>query len=408
MLNGVPVTHTTPIHPSDLLGLSRLAVDGTAGVADVVEAMHSTIAQAAGVIARPAPARMSGTPGLAYQSVRVVTRLVGGVIDAVLAPCIPTPDDGPVSAEREAVLAALNGLVGDYLAVTGNPLAIPMCLRQDGRPLTLEPQALAAAAPPPGNKLLVLVHGLCMNNLQWTRNGHNHGKALSLELGYAPVQLHYNSGLHVSANGREFADWIEALVTHWPIAVRELAIVAHSIGGLVSRSAYYYGKAAGHRWPRHLRWLVFLGTPHHGSWLERGGNWVNLLLGLSPYTEPLARLAKIRSAGITDLRYGNLLDEDWEGIDRFEHSGDLRHAVPLPKGVRCYTIAATTADHIGSELPGDGLVPLNSALGRHNDPRLTLSFAKSRQWVGYGMNHWDLLSHPAVYQQIRNWLAPES
>jgi hypothetical protein len=142
--------------------------------------------------------------------------------------------------------------------------------------------------------------------------------------------------------------------------------------------------------------------------LERGGNWVNVLLGLSPYSEPLARLIKFRSAGITDLRYGNLLDEDWEGIDRFEPSRDLRHAVPLPRGVRCYAIAGTTGKKGGDlsgELLGDGLVGLNSALGRHNDPRLSLSFAKSREWVGYGMNHWDLLSHPAVYDQIRNWLA---
>ena len=211
-----------------------------------------------------------------------------------------------------------------------------------------------------------------MNDLRWTRNGHDHGKALARDLGYTPVQLHYNTGLHVSANGREFADLIEALVKQWPVPLRELAFVAHSIGGLVARSAYYYAKAAGHRWPRQLSRLVFLGTPHHASRLERGGNWVNIMLGLSPYSEPLALLEKFRSAGITDLHYGNLLDEDWEGINRFEQARDLRHAVPLPKGVRCYTIAATTGKKVGDlddELLGDGLVPLNSALGRHKDPR---------------------------------------
>jgi hypothetical protein len=121
-------------------------------------------------------------------------------------------------------------------------------------------------------------------------------------------------------------------------------------------------------------------------------------------------LGKFRSAGITDLRYGNLLDEDWEEIDRFELSRDLRHSVPLPKGVRCYTIAATTGKTVGNlsgEILGDGLVPLDSALGPHIDPRLSLSFAKSHEWVGCGMNHWDLLSHPEVYEQIRNWLASE-
>jgi len=249
-----------------------------------------------------------------------------------------------------------------------------------------------------------------MNDLQWTRKGHNRGEAVARKLGYTPLELHYNTGLHVSANGRLFADLIEVLVKQWPVPLRELAIIAHSLGGLVSRSAYYYGTAARYRWPRRLRKLVFLGTPHHGSALERGSDWVNIMLGLSPYSEPFARLGKIRSAGITDLRYGNLLDEDWKGIDRFEHSGDLRHPVALPKGVRCYTIAATTgkkAGDLGCELLGDGLVPVDSALGRHQDPKRGLPFAKSRQWIGYGMNHWDLLSHPAVYDQIRHWLASE-
>jgi hypothetical protein len=401
---------TTPIELSDLLGLSRLGIGATEKVADLVEAMHSTIAETPGIFGRPRQGRASGTTALVYESVRELTRLVGGGMDTVLAPPISAPGERPLSPEREAVLAALNGVMGDYLAATENPLAIPMRLRRDGQRLTLEPQALAAAIPEAGSKLLVLVHGLCMNDLEWTRNGHNHGKALSLELGYTAVQLHYNTGLHVSANGREFAALMEALVQHWPRPLRELAIVAHSIGGLVARSAYHYGKAAAHRWPRHLRRLVFLATPHHGSHLERGGNWVNIMLGLSPYSEPLARLVKFRSAGITDLRYGNLLDEDWEGMDRFEPSRDLRHRVPLPRGVRCYTIAATTGKKGGDlsgKLLGGGLVGLNSALGRHNDPRLSLSFAKSREWVGYGMNHWDLLSHPAVYKQIRNWLASE-
>ena len=404
------MSKTTPIQISDLLGLSRLAADGTAGVTNLVEAMHSTIAQAPGIFGEPAPGHTNGIPGLTYESVRAVTRLVGGVVDTVFTPFIPMLGERPSSPEREAVLAALNGMMGDYLAATDNPLAIPMRLRQDAQPLKLEPQALAAAIPQPGSKPLVLVHGLCMNDLQWTRSGHNHGNALSLELGYIPVQLHYNTGLHVSVNGREFAALIEALVRHWAVPLQELAIVAHSIGGLVARSAYYYGTAAAHRWPRHLRRLVFIATPHHGSHLERGGNWVNIMLGLSPYSEPFAWFLKIRSAGITDLRYGNLLDEDWQGIDRFEHSRDLRHAVPLPRGVRCYTIAATTGKKGGDlsgEHFGDGLVALDSALGRHNDPRFTLSFTRSRQWVGYGMNHWDLLSHPAVYEQIRNWLASE-
>lgn len=131
------------------------------------------------------------------------------------------------------------------------------------------------------------------------------------------------------------------------------------------------------------------------------------VLGKSFYVAPFARLARIRSAGITDLRYGNLLDEDWIGRDRFHHADDLRRPVPLPQAVDCYTVAATTGKCLGDlkdRLLGDGLVPLESALGRHHDPSLNLVFRKSRQWVGYEMNHLDLLSRLEVYEKIRGWL----
>jgi hypothetical protein len=133
-----------------------------------------------------------------------------------------------------------------------------------------------------------------------------------------------------------------------------------------------------------------------------------MLLGISRYTAPFARLGKVRSAGITDLRYGNLVDEDWEGRDRFERSGDVRRAVPLPNDVACFTIAATTGKQAGDlsdRLLGDGIVPLASALGRHGDPRLALTVPESRQWIGYGMNHLDLLSRREVYARINGWLA---
>ena len=394
----------THVHLSDLVGLNRLATDVTAELTDLAEALHNNIAGSPGLRGTPMQERTSTIAGLVYESVREVTRLVGGTTDVILAQQLGPILDERSSEEREAVLAALNGMMGDYLAATSNPLAISMRLRRNGQPLTLERNALSATVPRPRDKLLVLVHGLCMNDLQWTRKGSDFGAALARDLGYTPVHLHYNSGLHTSTNGRSFAALIETLLQQWPEPLKEFGILAHSMGGLVSRSAYYYGLAAGQAWPQHLRKLVFLGTPHHGALLERGGNWVNVCLGLSPYTAPFARLGKLRSAGITDLRYGNLLDEDWQGFDRFEHAGDLRHPVPLPEAVRCYSIAANVGKKAG-DLFGDGMVPLNSALGRHEDPALTLAFAPSRQWVGYGVNHWELLSQPAVYKQIRRWIA---
>ena len=204
-----------------------------------------------------------------------------------------------------------------------------------------------------------------------------------------------------------FAALLDTLVAALPVPLRELVIIGHSMGGLVVRSACHCGPPR-HAWKRRLRALVFLGTPHQGAPLERGGNVVDMLFGISRYTAPFARLGKMRSAGITDLRYGNLVDEDWQGRDRFERAGDLRCAVPLPDGVQCFAIAATTGKRSGDlsdRLLGDGIVPLSSALGRHQDPRLALSFPESRQWIGYGMNHMQLLARHEVYRQIVGWLA---
>jgi hypothetical protein len=179
------------------------------------------------------------------------------------------------------------------------------------------------------------------------------------------------------------------------------------MGGLVARSACHYGARAKHQWLRRLDKIVFLGTPHHGAPLERGGNWVDVLLSSTAYTAPLARLGKIRSAGITDLRYGNLVDEDWHQRDRFARSVDRRVPVPLPEGVACFAIAASAGKSAG-DLPelliGDGIVPLESALGHHANPKLAVNFEPSRQWVAYGTHHLDLLNRREVYAHIRQWL----
>lgn len=395
---------------SDLRGLSRLTIDAIAGVVDLVEAMHYNIGSVPGFLAGTKPERTSGITGLVYRSIGGAIDLVGHGLDQLLAKLNPLLGARSTWPGREAALAALNGVLGDYLEASKNPLAITMCLRRDGHPLPMAAQALASAIPQAGGKLVVLVHGLCRNDLQWRRQGHDHGAALARDLGYTPVYLRYNTGLHISINGRAFAELLDTLLQLWPVPLGELVIIGHSMGGLVARSACHYGADARHNWLRHLDKLVFLGTPHHGAPFERGGNSVDLLLGISRYTAPLARLGKIRSAGITDLRYGNLVDKDWKRRDRFAHSGDIRRPLPLPNGVQCFNIAATTGKRAGDlsdRLIGDGVVPLASALGRHKDPRLALHLPESQQWIGYGMNHLDLLSRRSVYVRISRWLAVE-
>lgn len=402
------MNHKPGVRPSELREIGRLAVDAVEGVTEIVEDMHLNISRVPWPLGAHTSGRTRGITGLVYRSVRAVTGLVGRSLDALLASLEPLLGAGNSWPGREPLLAALNGVVGDSLAAEESPLAIQMRLRQSGSPLELTRQSLAGAIPRPRGKVVVLVHGLAMSDLQWNRGGHDHGAALARDLGYTPVYLHYNSGLHISENGREFSRLIEELLLKWPVPVEELAILAFSMGGLVSRSACHHGAVAGHAWTRRLGALVCLGTPHHGAPLERGGNWVNAVMGLSPYTAALARMGMNRSAGITDLRHGNLLDEDWRGRDRFELSGDPRCAVPLPEEARCFTIAATTAKRQsgrGGRLPGDGLVLPGSALGLHAEPRLALSFPESHRWVGHEMSHLDLLSSPEVYEQIKNWLS---
>ena len=391
----------------DVRGVGRLAVSAVTGVTDIVENIHGSIVRLSPIFGRGRRAPLGGIPGLVYRSIHGVTRIVGFGLDTALAPGTIRHESAPSSPRRDALIAVLNGVVGDHLAATDNPLAIGMSFRRDGQPLSLNRGELAAAFSPAGGRLVVLLHGLCRDDRGWHRGGHDHGASLARDLGYTPVYLHYNSGRHISTNGRECSRLMERLLEEWPEPVQELVIVGHSMGGLVARSACHYGKLAGHRWPSRLKKMVFLGTPHHGSPLERAGHWADVLLGLSPYTAPLTKLGAIRSAGVKDLRHGSLLDEDWRGRCG-EDSRDPRRFVPLPPRVKCFAIAASKRPDPGDtrkRLTGDGLVPVTSALGQHHEESLALPIPRARKCVFYGLKHLDLLGSREVYDQIRQWLA---
>lgn len=391
-------------HVEDLRGACRLAIEATKGITELVEEMHRTIGGGPALLGRPLDGPTRALIAPVYGGIRAVTDVVGAGIDGALAQLAPLVGEIPSRPEHEALVAALNGVLGDYLTETQNPLAIEMELRHGGRHLVLESEALRTALPNLGRKLLVLVHGSSLSDLQWKRRGHDHGSALARDLGYTPVYLHYNSGLHISTNGRALAALLEELVRAWPAPLDELVILGHSMGGLVARSACHYGELAQHAWRRMLDTLICLGSPHHGAPLERAGNWVDVLLGLTRYSAPLARLGQIRSAGVTDMRFGNVLDEDWEGRGRFEYGRDRRKALPLPSGVGCYAIAATTASEPGPKLPSDGMVPVDSALGRCDRAELTLAFPDTHRWIAFGTGHLDLLDRPEVYATLETWL----
>jgi hypothetical protein len=415
----VPDTATPPavrptksLRVSDYRALAQLAVQATESITSITEGVHQSVLGTMGIPAGSSPEQTGFITGLVYRNVQNITRLVGRSLDTLLAelqPMLGSAEEAlPDSLRREAVLAALNGVIGDRLVAGNNSFAIPMTIRYKDEALNWES---LPPMPEATGKIMLLVHGLCMNDL-WRHARHKgheveHGNALAAALGYTPVYLRYNSGLHTSSNGRELSTQLEQLVRNWPTPVQELSVVAYSMGGLLTRSAFHYAEEANLRWPSHLKNIVFLGTPHHGTSLEKLGNWLHALLGGTPYTRPFTRLARLRSAGITDLRYGHVLDEDWHGHDRFHRRPDSRQLLPLPEGVACYTVAATLANRrstLANRLLGDGLVPLHSALGHHEKAQRKLLFANESHRVFYQMDHMELLHSPRVIRQIQQWL----
>ena len=407
------------VHFSDLQGYSKLAIQATLGVTHLVEAMHHTILKVPAPLGSSQPmvaSRVHGavesvlrtTSGWVYGSIRGVTHLVGGGLDVALAQLQPEIEHLASTHERLATLSIVNGVLGDHLKAQGNPLCITMGWHHQGQLLNPTLPALAATFPQASHRILVAQHGHCMNELQWTRNEHNHVAALAEAHGLTPVFLRYNTGLHISINGRALAEQLEQLVCAWPVPVEAVHILGYSMGGLLARSAFHYGALAGHRWVERVDKLLFVGTPHHGSMVERGGNLIDVALEVSPYSRALSRLGKIRSAGTTDLRFGNLTDQDWAGRDRFAPGTDPRSRVPLPQHVQCYAIAAMLSKDPGEfkgQWIGDCLVPVASALGNHQDSRRSLGISPSRQRVFNGLSHLGLLDSEAVCAQLSRWMA---
>ncbi len=395
-----------------LRGSSALAIEAVKGITDLVEEMHVAIVNLAlplsGKEAKPRKAR--GITGLVYRSVRGITSAVGWSIDHGLrAAQLPVISKALAPAARqlasklrlksaepyrETVRAAANGVLGDTLAATKNPLAIQMQFRQRG---------LSMETLPKKGKLLILVHGLCMNDLQWLRDGHDHGAMLADKLEYEAIYLHYNTGRHIAENGADFARLLEQTQEKWPVPITELVIMGHSMGGLITRSACHHALQANQVWVKRLNKLICLGSPHAGSPLERAGRGVDYLLGISPYTAPFTRLGLVRSAGIQDLRDGAVTP-----------SGQL----PLwPQHVKLYTLACTKQKvpapahkkdltEPAKRLLGDGLVPVKSALAQEDKPALglPLKIPASRQAVVYETDHFQLLGSQEVAMHLLRWL----
>jgi pimeloyl-ACP methyl ester carboxylesterase len=399
----------------EVRSLARLAFgelgDAAAGLYGFHRAVAGRAFAATGPAAIPVRVIHDAISERMYGGVGGAFRLVGAAADAGLGRR-RVPDGRALSSSPRGALmvGALTGLVGDKLEREGSDLHEPISARRGGRPVALEPGTVAEAYPEATGRVVVFLHGLMETEFSWRMgagpDGETYGRRLRRELGFTGVELRYNTGCHISENGLEAADLLERLVELWPEEVEQIALVGHSMGGLVARSACHQAAERDDAWVKQVRHVVSLGSPHMGAPLAQGVHWASAALHALPETRPLASFLRRRSAGIRDLRQGSLVDADWRDRDPDALRAEACQEVPLLEGATHFFVAATVTGntrHPVARLLGDCLVLEDSASGRSRSRRIP--FEADHGLVIGGTHHIALLNHPAVYDRLRGWLS---
>lgn len=410
--------------PHEIRAAVRLAARAAALTTTHVERVHRAIAarpfRLVGPAAMPVRLTHDAIAGVAYACVRAGQLASGVAIGELVVAATRRQDPVPLAVAHHGnlAMAALNAAVGDRLAERGDALSIRMAVRAQRRDVPPSAGGLTDAFSNPTQRLAVFLHGLGETEDAWLLEAQRHyddpsvcyGSRLAAEFGYTPIYLRYNTGLHISENGRLLSDLLGAVTANWPAPVAEIALLGHSMGALVARSACHTAGQSGARWVSSVRHVVCLGSPHLGAPLERG--IAKLSRGLSKIgeTQPFATLLNGRSVGIKDLRYGYLIDADWRDCALDTCCLNHRNAIPLLASANHYAVAATITrdpEHPLGRVVGDLLVLPASAHGVSADGRHIPFLIEHRRKLG-GLHHFHLLNHPVVYQQIRGWLAPQT
>lgn len=339
----------------ELRTVARLTFDALTGVVGIVQDMHRAIARGG---LGPVGHVQSAIAAPIYGMVRAGLAAGTAVAETALR------DSAHVLPDK--VTGVLNGAIGDRLAIHYPALATPLRLHVSGERL-------------PTGHLVVFVHGLVHIEQHWWQEGPDYGQLLADGIGATPLYVRYNSGRHVATNGARLAVLLDEVVAGWPVPVRGLSLVGHSMGGLVARSAVHEAVEADLRWLDVLRNVICLGSPHLGSPVERGAAVAALVLNGFAASAPLARVVAGRSAGIKDMARGAPYTAAPQARQRF--------------------LAATVAadpTSVRGRIIGDLLVSTASATDR--------SQTADRDVIG-GLTHSALLHHPEVYARLVNWLS---
>ncbi len=316
----------------------------------------------------------------------------------------------------DTAVGVFNGVIGDYLHDRGNDLDVPMRIRLGDCYLPCETGELERSLSGTSSKLVVFVHGLTCTEWAWCVNAEEHygdatatfGSMMQHDLGHTPLYVRYNTGLHISQNGQELDERLEQLLDACPRDIDELVLVGHSMGGLVVRSACHYASKSGHRWLEPLSHVFCIATPNLGAPLEKLGNVATSVLGFfdTPGTQIPAKVINARSAGIKDLRFGYLTDDDWLGKDPDALLENNGLEIPLLEDVTYTFISATVTERPGHPLGfliGDVMVRKPSAAG----PAIQRDEFRIETHHFDGVGHLQLQNHPDVYEQMRRICANE-
>lgn len=323
---------------------------------------------------------------------------------------------------RDDAVAVVNGFFGDRLADQRSTLAIPMTLRSRTDALALDRDSLLHAFPQATSSIALLVHGLMETESIWEFPGDRdttYGSLLARDHAVTPIYLRYNTGQHISVNGRELSGLLHRLVSAWPVRVHDISLIGHSMGGLVIRSSCHYASATRswrslislrRSWISKTRRVVLIGVPNTGAPLEKFVNLTSAALWSLP--NPITQLVGLgldtRSAGIRDLRFGAITDGDWFEQDPSAHQRPVPHRLATRQQAAYLIISgAITADpsHPLARVLGDTFVTPASAAGTLSETTGEGLFPGSTVRQFPKVTHFALAHTPDVYGEIDRWWA---
>lgn len=377
---------------ADWRGLGYLIDLTTERVTTPVEGIHRAILdrwfRMAGPNIDPARRMADGATASIYQSIRLGGTALGTAVSAgaglagryrKLRPLWET-DKG------RYVQSIFNGVWGDRFDEDSTSFSIELGLRDpDGNPVSTTVDALNSAFPEPKGRLVVMVHGFAETEKYW-RHGELSSLTRQLEAdGFSVLLLRYNTGRTIAANGSDLANLLDELRLAWPVPVTDIALVGHSMGGLVARSAVVAANDSGLRWAELSNNVVAIAAPHSGTPIEKAVAALSSSMGIARESRPLKTFLDQRSAGIQDLRYGIDASSDSLGSSKYRVvAGAITTAPTNPTG-RAF---------------GDLVVRVKSATGSGRRRKVP----STGVLVVGGRNHADLAHDPEVVSQIRTWL----